>query len=141
MSLAVQSFLSKVGLWVLAMVALAACGEEPVSQAKVAAAADNDVVSRDDAVNVMAVAACHRYGTCRGFGSDPKYPTEDDCRAGEKAHWSQRWNDDNCVEPGHGPVAGKVRDCEARAKSFDCSHNIFDLASEWSECSGSLVCR
>jgi len=133
--------LSKLGFLVLGSVMFVGCSSSPVSQAKIAAASPTDIVHRDDAVNVMADAVCKRYEKCSGFSNNGKYANADDCRAGEHQKWAKNWSADDCGGATHGVVADKVRECKARAEVQECSGNLFDKISEWTECRTDKVCQ
>jgi hypothetical protein len=126
---------------VLLMGLSAACSTTPASQAKVAMASPSDIVHRDDAINVMAEAVCKRYESCTGFTTDGKYANADDCRAAEHQKWAKTWSAEDCGGDKHGIVAEKVRECTSRAEGVECSKNLFDKISEWTECRTDKVCK
>jgi hypothetical protein len=123
------------------LLGLSACGEEPVARAEVASAGADEVVDRQTAVKAMSASICDRVQQCNGFNRDSEYASYDACKGDQRQKWFDRWDGDNCVSLGHGPVAGKVRGCQARAKTSECGGNIFDLASEWTECRSGNVGR
>jgi hypothetical protein len=123
------------------LLGLSACGEEPIARVEVASAGADEVVDRQTAVKAISASVCDRIQQCNGFSSTSQYGSYDACKSDQEQKWADRWNDNDCTAPRHGPVAGKVRGCQQRAGANGCSGNILDQASEWVECRSGNVCR
>lgn len=121
---------------------VAACGSANVDKVNKAInpMADRTRIPRDAGVERLAKAVCNTYTEHQAFGKSEKYASYDDCLVDYKKTFASKYSAAACAEP-HAFDTAKFEQCEARAKNWEASSNVFDLAGFMVSCTAMNICK
>lgn len=134
--------LSKIISAILLTVSVAACGAANVDKVNktINPMADKSRIPRDAGVERLAKAVCGTYADHHAFGRNEKYSTNDECMTDYKKTFAEKYTAAACAEP-HAFDTDKFEQCEARAKNWEASSNVFDLAGFFTSCAAMNICK
>jgi hypothetical protein len=103
-------------------------------------AADNTPAepTRETRIKDLASAACDRYESCSGFGTNQPYSSEAECEADFTNKAGTLWPDDKC---NRGQISNtRYEACVASAKNVACGGGILDTIAALEDCNSAKVC-
>lgn len=134
--------LSKIISAILLTVSVAACGAANADKVNKAVnpMADQTRVPRDAGIERLAKAVCNTYADHHAFAKGEKYSSNDECMVDYKKTFANKYTAEACAEP-HAFDTAKFEQCEARAKNWEASTNVFDLAGFMTSCTAMSICK
>lgn len=134
--------LSKIISALMLTVSVAACGAANVDKVNktINPMADKSRIPRDAGVERLAKAVCDTYAEHHAFGKSEKYAGPGECMVDYKKTFADKYTAAACAEP-HAFDATKFEQCEARAKNWEASTNVFDLAGFMTSCTAANICK
>lgn len=134
--------LSKIISALVLTASVAACGAANTDKVNKAInpMADKSRMPRDAGIERLAKAICNTYADHHAFAKGEKYATHDECMADYKKTFADKYTAQACGEP-HAFDTGKFEQCETRAKNWEASSNVFDLAGFFTSCAAMSICK
>lgn len=102
--------------------------------------ADMTNTPRDAGIDHLAQSVCDAYQDHEGFGASHKYATRAECVADSTTSFQKKYTAEACGAP-HAFITEKLDMCIARARNWEASTNVFDIAGFMTSCSAMQICH